>query len=294
MRERGRQRMRDADEADELVMIRPADSKIGDGLPMNTPLGLSSFAYRWALESGRYDAFTLVDRTAALGLQILQYLHNLPLHDWSEADLAALGRHAVERRVALQVGMHGLDMALLRRYVEVARACGARLVRVTAFGDREAGARALRDLLPTLRSLGVAVALENYYQTSSADLAALVESVGDPLVGVCLDTINSVGRFEEPARTVETLAPHAICLHLKDGVTAPTDHGFDVVGTAIGDGYLDVPALVRAVWNAGRRPPILVELWQERLADLSATVAAEDEKVERSVAFIRRLLASEG
>jgi 3-oxoisoapionate decarboxylase len=256
---------------------------------MDAPLGLSSFAYRWSLETGRYDAFTLVDRAADLGLQIVQFLHNLPLHDWSDIDLAALGRHVERRGIALQVGMHGLDMALLRRYVEVAGVCGAGLVRVTAFGDREAAGRALRDLLPTLRSSGVSVALENYYQTSSDDLAALVESVGDPLVGVCLDTINSVGRFEEPMRTVATLAPHATCLHVKDGVTRPADHGFDVVGTAVGDGYLDIPTLLRIVWNAGRRPPILVELWQERLHDLTATVEAEDVKVRRSVEYLRQI-----
>ena len=257
-----------------------------------TPLGLSSFAYEWALKSGRYDAFTLVDRAADLGLQIVQYLHNVPLHGWSEADLAAIGRHAAEHGITLQVGMHGLDAALLHRYVEVARACGANLVRATAFGDREAGARTLRGLLPALRAHGIAIALENYYQTSSADLAALVESVGDPLVGVCLDTINSVGRFEEPFRTVAMLAPYAICLHVKDGVTRPADHGFDVVGTAVGDGYLDVPALIRTVWDAGRRPPVLVELWQERLSDLAATVAAEDEKLLASIAYLRRFLAA--
>jgi 3-oxoisoapionate decarboxylase len=256
-----------------------------------TPLGLSSFAYRWALETGRLDAFTLIDRASELGLQIVQYLHNLPLHDWSDSDLAALGRHASAKGITLQVGTHGLDPASMARYVEVARRCGAGMVRATAFGDLAVAERALHDLQPTLRTTGVTVALENYYQTSAEDLAALVRRVDDPLVGVCLDTINSVGRFEEPARTVATLAPFTVCLHLKDGVTRPADHGFEVVGTAVGDGMLDLPSLVRMVWAAGRRPPVLIELWQERLADGAATVAAEEEKVVRSIAYAQRLIA---
>lgn len=259
--------------------------------PSRVPVGISSYAYRWAVGAGRLDAWQLVERAKGLGLDVLQLLDNVPLDRWPDRDLQALGQ-AAEGRLTLQVGMSGLDRELLTRYVEVARLCGAGLVRATADGDPQAAGQTLRQVLPALRSSGTTLALENHFDLPSTQLRDLVRRLDDPHVAICLDTLNSIALLEGPAETVAMLAPHAVCLHIKDGAMRRLGTGFQLVGTVLGEGSLDLPALLQTVWAAGRRPPLLVELWQDPAASQEATLAAEEDWVTRSLACARRLVDS--
>ena len=221
------------------------------------PLGITSYTYRWAMRGGQLDAWKLIDRTVELGLQVLQYLDNVPLDRWPDDDLRAL-RRAAEGRLTLQVGMSGLDPQQLSRYIEVAGLVGADLIRVTVTTDIDTAYGSLTDLLPRLRAAGVTVAIENHFDQRSDQLAALMRRIADPHVAICLDTLR---------------------------------HGtaFRIAGTALGEGLVDLPSLVRAVWAAGRRPPMLLEAWQDPAADEAATLAAEQALIERSIAYMREL-----
>lgn len=252
------------------------------------PLGITSYTYRWAMRGGQLDAWKLIDRTVELGLQVLQYLDNVPLDRWPDDDLRAL-RRAAEGRLTLQVGMSGLDPQQLSRYIEVAGLVGADLIRVTVTTDIDTAYGSLTDLLPRLRAAGVTVAIENHFDQRSDQLAALMRRIADPHVAICLDTLNSIALLEGPAETVALLAPYAVSLHLKDGTTHRHGTAFRIAGTALGEGLVDLPSLVRAVWAAGRRPPMLLEAWQDPAADEAATLAAEQALIERSIAYMREL-----
>lgn len=254
------------------------------------PIGISSYTYRWAMQAGRLDAWQLLERCVGQGLQVLQFLDNVPLDTWPDEDLRALGQ-AAAGRLTLQVGMSGLDPQKLARYVEVAQLTGAAQIRATVLGDPEAAGCALRDLLPALRDHGLTVVLENHFGQRTTTLAALVQHLGDPHVAICLDTLNSIALLEGPAETVAALAPYATCMHLKDGITRREGTGFKVLGAELGTGLLDLPALLRIVWATGRRPPMLVELWQDPEADGAATLATEEAWVARSLEYARRLAA---
>lgn len=252
-------------------------------------IGISSYTYRWAMDAGQLDAWQLVDRAARMRLQTLQFLDNVPLDRWADDDLRELGRRAIESGLSLQIGTSGLDPARLRRYVEVARLCGASLIRATVDRDLEDAYRALRSMLPDLEANGSIIALENHFSHSSDQLLALVRRLSTPQVAICLDTLNSIARLEGPAETVAKLAPYAVCVHLKDGTTVREGTSFRIAGSPLGEGLLDLPSLLRIIRASGKLPPLLVELWQNRGPDLAATLAAEEAWVGRSLSYARRL-----
>jgi 3-oxoisoapionate decarboxylase len=254
-------------------------------------LGITSYTYRWAVGGGHLDARGLIDRVAGHGLGLLQFLDNLPLADLPDDELRALGLLARDRGVALMAGMSGLDPTQLRRQIEVARLLGAEQLRATVVGGVAAAESTIREVQPALRVAGVTLALENHSDATSDDLAGLIRRVGDPRVAICLDFLNSIAVLEGPAETVGKLAPYAASVHLKDGAVAKSGTGWRIVGTALGDGRVDLAGLLRVVWATGRRPPLLFEMWQERVADEAETLAAEEEWVTRSIACLKRLAA---
>lgn len=89
--------------------------------------------------------------------------------------------------------------------------------------------------------------------------------LGSDWVGICLDTVNSLGAAEGIGVVVETLGPSVVNLHLKDFVVLRAAHmmGFSIEGRPAGRGQLDVPGSSRALpgtgasltrsWNSGHR-----------------------------------------
>ena len=66
--------------------------------------------------------------------------------------------------------------------------------------------------------------------------------------------------------------------------------GFTVRGTALGQGRLDVAAVIAAVGGAAREITAVIELWTPRQESYAETVALEDIWATESVAFLRKSL----
>jgi sugar phosphate isomerase/epimerase len=104
-----------------------------------------------------------------------------------------------------------------------------------------------------------------------------------------MDTANSLGRPEVLETVVEHLAPHAIVLHVKDYNIRRIDTrmGFDVIGSAAGDGKVDFDLVFGALKHHGRDPSIILEHWPPFAGTIENTLRAEDEWVSRSMAFLQ-------
>ena len=59
-------------------------------------------------------------------------------------------------------------------------------------------AMAVQVLTYELRAAGVSLAIENHFYLTPAELAHLVRTIDDPLVGICLDPLNSISRLAGP------------------------------------------------------------------------------------------------
>jgi sugar phosphate isomerase/epimerase len=144
-------------------------------------------------------------------------------------------RHGIE----IEVGTTGTDPDHLKRYVGIAEQLDSRLLRTlmgestTLFREEE---RQLEELIPALEQADVLLAIENHERYSCEDLARLVRRLKSTRIGVCLDTVNSLGRGEGVREVVETLMTHARCLHVKDfaAVRGSANMGFSIVGAIAG------------------------------------------------------------
>lgn len=74
--------------------------------------------------------------------------------------------------------------------------------------------------MPAYESAGVSLALETYEQLSSRDLVTLVEAVGSPNLGICLDPANCVAALEHPKAVIDRCAPRQSLRRFLPGVAA--------------------------------------------------------------------------
>jgi len=247
------------------------------------------------------DAHALLERAGTLGVHVVQYADNLPLHALEGAELDALLVRARELGVDLEVGTRGIDPDHLATQAELAVRVGSPFVRVVIDRgeDRPDPAEAVRRLALSevvFREAGLLLAVENHDRYTTTELAELVRSLGD-WTGICLDTVNSYAALEAPTTVVSALAPHAINLHVKDFAIerAPDGLGFHLRGRAVGEGLLAVREVLAAVEPSasirlGAHPPsAVIELWTPPGGSPEEETAREERWAARSVAALRAL-----
>lgn len=251
------------------------------------------------------SAVELVHRTAHLGLTMLQICENVVAFDrFDPAQIRVLRTAADAAGIRLELGcrLESRDrigyVEALRAALAQASALGSMNLRVVPAVGEDAGATDFMDTLcaslsavvPDCAQHQVRLAVENYLDLPDAVLAGIVEGIASEWVGVTLDTANSVGQLRNPMDTTQMLAPYALGIHLKDYRVVRSPVGYRITGAPLGDGQLDVEAILRAIGATGRRPPLLLELWVEAEADRPATLRKEEIWVERSVVYARRQL----
>jgi sugar phosphate isomerase/epimerase len=270
-------------------------------------LGLGSYLFRWAIGTPSFQPshpltpIDLVRRTAGLSVGVLQIADHPALETAAPRDLAALRSVARDCGICLEIGASGATPARLARYLGIAVALDATLVRLVLDGvdarpSLEEATRILKAAAPGYREAGVTLAVENHFALASAELVRLVETVNDAAVGVCLDTANSIGCREWPLETVNNLAPYAVSLHLKDCVVMPHPEGIGVVisGAPLGQGCQSVGTILEAMCAAGREVTVILEHWLPRQDDEATTLRLEREWAQQSVAAAREYLAQLG
>jgi len=241
--------------------------------------------------------FTLADlleRAAALGVGVVQVADNLPLHKLEVAERRDARDHAAHLGLTIEIGTRGVQPAHLLRYLDLAVEFNAVLLRtlthtVESQPTLEQAEKWIREVLPEFEAAGITLGLENYERHSCRDLAAVVRRLESRHVGVCLDTVNSLGALETPERVVETLAPLTVNLHVKDFVIGrvPQMMGFMVRGAPAGEGMLDIPWLLGQMTPNHNNMSAILEQWPPLRESVEATITMEREWAERGVRYLR-------
>jgi len=264
-------------------------------------VGIGSYALRWSIGTEDFappnplTAIGLLDKAAELDAEVVQICDNLPLDGLPDTDLANLAKRAAQLNLTLEVGIKGSRPEHLQRYLAVAERLDARLLRVVlaapgwrpTFGEL---VRIFKDLSADLRAAEVTIAIENHFYLSPAELARLIETIDNPMVGICLDPLNSITMLVSPAETIATLAPFAVSAHVKNAVVTRPKTGFYIGGCPLDQGLVDVPGMVNTLRAAGRSPNLLVECWMDQLDDPAATLAQEEEWTRQGIAYLHKLL----
>jgi sugar phosphate isomerase/epimerase len=265
-------------------------------------VGIGSWTYGWSIGVTGYPAPTkpltaieLLSLAHDYGLGVVQFADNLPVHLLSPSALAELKARAGEWNIEIEIGTVGVEPSHLVRYLELAKYLGAKLVRslvaeVASRADLSQSAAALKQTLPAFEAAGVCLALENYEGNPSPQLAALVRDLASPCLGICLDTVNSLGALETPAMVVEALGPYVRSLHIKDFDIARVESrmGYLVTGRPAGEGMLNIDWLLAEIRSAGSEPNLILELWTPYQGSVEETIRLEEEWADRSVRFLKR------
>jgi 3-oxoisoapionate decarboxylase len=261
-------------------------------------VGLSSYTYPWAVgipgwpPASPLGPVELLRRAVELGVGVVQFADNLPLDELDEQHLSAVEAVAAEHGLQLEVGTRGIGDHL-GRYAELAVRLGSPFVRVVLDRGRDEPSVAeavdrLSRYEPAFRSRDIRLAIENHDRFSTGQLLHIVDSLGD-WVGICLDTVNSLGALEPPETVIAALGPRAINVHLKDFTIQRHRHalGFEVVGTPLGQGRLDLPRLLEALEGWGQVRTAILELWTPLGESLDLTIATEQAWAVASLAHVR-------
>jgi sugar phosphate isomerase/epimerase len=260
-------------------------------------IGLGTYAFFWQHAGRGTEPLTLrgaFEATRELGVGLFQICDYAPLDAMSDSEVADAAAVARDLGLEIQLGTKGVEPGHLARYLQLADAFDARLVRSMLYGPdsrptlAEASAR-LRESLPAYEAADVTLALETYEQVATADLVGLVESLGSPQLGICLDPANVVARLELPRDCVELTADLTANIHVKDFAFArqPGWVGFTYSGEAMGEGLHDYPHLLERVRPRERGIDEIVEHWLPWQGDPETTIRTERDWTRTTIDYLR-------
>ena len=266
-------------------------------------LGISSYTCFWAIGGPAHrpdrpmDALGLLQRAVDLGVRVVQVADNLPLDRLSPDDLDAFAERADELDLEVEVGTRGIAGGNLDLYLRLAERLDSKILRVVVDTpqhqpDEHEIVQTIQGLVPELERTGVYLAIENHDRLKVETLARIVARAGSTSVGICLDTVNSLGAAQGPEVVAEVLGPWAVNLHVKDFSIRRVQHtmGLIVEGCPVGQGQLDVPGLLARLREMGRDPNAIIEMWMSPEETVTATVAKEAVWTAESIDYLRQFI----
>jgi sugar phosphate isomerase/epimerase len=234
-------------------------------------IGLSTYAFFWQ-HSDRapqpIDLMAMLQRTRELDADVFQICDYPRILEYSEAQLSDLKSLAAELGVVLELGTKGISPNHLAAFLRLADTLGVKMIRsmVNAPDHHPSLPEAqglLKQSLPSYEASGVRIALETYEQLSSRDLVTLIESIGSPNLGICLDPANCVAALENPIDVIDRCSQYVVNLHVKDFAFTRRGGwiGFTLEGTQLGSGLLDYDYMINVVKPEVRGINRVIEHW---------------------------------
>ena len=113
---------------------------------------------------------------------------------------------------------------------------------------------------PVLRKYRMRLGIENHKGWRAAEQAAWIRSTGSEWIGVHFDFGNNLALCEDPADTLRILQPYTFACHIKDMAVELYEDGFLLSEVPLGEGMLDIPAMVRSLQARDPRIPFDLEM----------------------------------
>lgn len=236
-------------------------------------LGLDAFSLRWQ----GWTPIEILDFAATHGAQTVQFSERASLGTADDTQLRGIRDRAEELGIALEVGMRSIDrfastfdagagtaVEQLNDMIRIAEVVGSGVVRcfMGMQSDRRGATpvrehidetvRVLGEVAPRAEELGIRIGLENHGggDLLVRELRQLIDDVGSPAVGACIDSGNAIYAGEDPLLAAEILAPVTITCQLRDARVWRTRAGAAVQWTPLGQGDLDLIAFLRVLGSA--------------------------------------------
>lgn len=120
--------------------------------------------------------------------------------------------------------------------------------------------QAIRRALPLAEKAKIPFALENHKDWTVDEFVDILKQYSSEHLGVCLDTGNNISLLDDPMEVVERLAPYAVSTHVKDMGVDEYPDGFLLSEVVMGEGYLDLPRMVKTIQQARPSTKITLEM----------------------------------
>jgi len=270
----------------------------------NKPLetGIGSYTFTWAVGvAGQavavpMTAFDLIEKASELNATVVQFADNMPLDRFPQEKLHDLLQFAESKSIRLEVGSKGLTPERIERYISIAQALHSNILRFVIDDNDfqpspEQVVNIIRPYIPSLEAANIRLALENHDRLKTIEFVHIIQACDSPYVGICLDTVNSLGIPEGTGEVIRELLPYTFNLHVKDFIIERLEHkmGFRVEGVPAGKGKLDIPFLMRELSALGKCKTAILELWTPFGASLEETIVRENNWAIESMLYLNQL-----
>ena len=250
----------------------PLSTELGAAQPRSR-LGIASASFTQRMRAERRGG---AEKPFSDPFHFLEYCHQLGA---GGVEIAAESLHPDSRKrfrrrvesagmyveVAVPLPHDQSDLSSFRDSLRAAKGVGASVVRTTLltrpryvaldsteelrrFAQQSRKSVTLAE--SALRRRRMKLAIENHRDMRIEELLSMLKQVSSEFVGVCIDPANSLALLESPAEAVEKLAPYAISVHLKDIAVKESADGFLLSEVALGEGFLDLRAIVEDLRQA--------------------------------------------
>jgi sugar phosphate isomerase/epimerase len=146
-------------------------------------------------------------------------------------------------------------------------------------------------VLPLLERTGIAWPWKTIPRPLPMKILWLIDKIDHPLVGACVDTVNSMGVLENPETAVKKLAPYAFCNHFCDHKLDRDQFGIRFHGVALGDGDIDCFKTYQTIRELSPTDRITFEIEWDMGADaLEVAREKEMDACIRSIQYARDVL----
>jgi sugar phosphate isomerase/epimerase len=148
----------------------------------------------------------------------------------------------------------------------------------------------IRELHPELKKRNIMLAIENHDRLKARDFERIIQGAGSEMVGICLDSVNSMGAGEGFETVSDILIPYTINLHIKDFTIFRVSHkmGLVIEGRPAGKGMLNIDELVTRLTETGRCKSAILELWTPPEATLEKTILKEEVWAYESINYLKQ------
>ncbi|MGL6266422.1 MAG: sugar phosphate isomerase/epimerase family protein, partial [Chitinophagaceae bacterium] len=198
--------------------------------------------------------------------------------------------------IILEIGARGLTEDHLYRYIHLCKRFNSKILRFVTDGQGwkpsiDQIVNCIRSNLSCLIDNDITLALENHDRFKSTEYAEIMNRVNNVHLGICLDTVNSMGAGESVDFIVDTLSPYTVNLHIKEFGIARLAHnqGFIIDGRIAGSGMLNISSIIEKLKSFNRCHSAILEQWVPPEMDNSNTLEKEKEWAEKSIGYLRAL-----
>jgi len=266
-------------------------------------LGISSYTYTWAIgipgsiPDDPLSICGLLEKAYASGINLVQIADNLPVEKLTEDELGLLFDYSAEKGISIEMGGRGLTPEHTMKCLVAAQVIRSPILRmvIDSSGYEPAIAEIkgiIIDLLPEFSSRRIKLAIENHDRIKAREFAGIIDSIGSEWVGICLDSVNSMGAGEGFETVSDILIPYTINLHIKDFTIRRVSHkmGIIIEGAPAGKGLLNIPDLLFRTSQNGLCQSAILELWTPPEPEIESTVLKEEKWAQESINYLKNLI----